>query len=412
MLDYSASLMSYKHLGDFVENVTGAELALQAADLAETDLDEIRMLLRVRVIPHVIDSIWTHGETLGTPKLRTKPLTTTAIEELARIVVTFPPSTALTAMHQILDSQGISPQLASGFLKEFAVLSRSPLSTLNYFRHIKTSINVYLRALCIGWDEEKMQSSRSMIALREIKTRVNPFIILNKDAADDLAQISAKLGLRKISQSSDLDQWLDEMALFLNHSMQEDRKSRPSIQERANEKLKTWGTSSTNHTVTLYSGRFTHYIYRAAIQSLGYMHSPRYKESLDLQNKAKFDFLNSLVIKSPKATFEYLNTLAAHKPARINQAGSNFAVQSRNDLIQKFDLGGRELIIEKEGVGLESALVENLLSNLSIQFDLKLYSDNLYGEVENSQGFIKISLAKPQKKDFEQIQKILRALIS
>ena len=395
-----------------MKNVTGAELALHAADLAETDLDEIRTLLRVRVIPHVIDSIWTHGETLGVSKLRARPLATTAIEELARIVVTFPPSIALTAMHQILDIQGIPPQLASGFLKEFALLSRSPLSTLNYFRHIKTSINVYLRALCIGWDEEKMQSDFSTIALKEIKTRVNPFIILTKDVADEMTLVSGELGLRKISQSSELDQWLDHMALFLSQAMQEDRKSRPNIHERASESLKPLGTSTTSHTITLYSGRFTHYIYRAAIQSLGVMHSTRFKESFELLNKAKFELLNSLVNKSPKETFEYLNTLAAHKPNRINRAGSNFVNQSQNDLIQKFDLGGRELVIEAKGLGLERELVEKLLSNLSIQFELKLYSDNLFGQVENSQGILKISLPNPHKKDFEQIQKILKALSS
>ena len=81
-------------------------------------------------------------------------------------------------------------------------------------------------------------------------------------------------------------------------------------------------------------------------------------------------------------------------------------------MIQKFDLGGRELIIETEGRGLERELVEKLLSNLSIQFELKLYSDNLFGEVGNSQGILRISLSNPHKKDFEQIQKILKALSS
>jgi hypothetical protein len=395
-----------------VKEVKGSELALQAADLAETDLDEIRTLLRVRVIPHVIDSIWTHGESMRASKLRTKPLATTAIEELSRIVVTFPPSTALTAMHQILNVQGMPPLLASEFLKEFARLSRSPLSTLNYFRHIKTSINVYLRALCIGWDEQKMHSDFTIIALREIKSRVNPFVILDKDVAKDMALISEKLGSRKIGQSSELDQWLDEMALFLSQAIQEDRKSRPITYERTSEKSVFNSSSSGSHTITLYSGRFTHYIYRAAIQSLGPLQSTRYKESFELQNKAKFELLNTLVIKSPKETFEYLNTLTAHKQERVNQASSNFGNHLRNDLIQKFDLGGRELIVEAKGTGLERDLVEKLLSNLSIQFELKLYSDNLFGEVENKQGVLKISLPKPQRKDLEQIKKILIALSS
>lgn len=395
-----------------MKEVRGSELALQAADLAETDLDEIRTLLRVRVIPHVIDSIWTHGESMRASKLRTKPLATTAIEELSRIVVTFPPSTALTAMHQILNVQGMPPLLASEFLKEFARLSRSPLSTLNYFRHIKTSINVYLRALAIGWDEQKMHSDFTIIALREIKSRVNPFVILDKDVAKDMALISEKLGSRKIGQSSELDQWLDEMALFLSQAIQEDRKSRPNTYERTSEKSVFNSSSSGSHTMTLYSGRFTHYIYRAAIQSLGSLQSARYKESFELQNKAKFELLNTLVIKSPKETFEYLNTLTAHKQERVNQASSNFGNQLRNDLIQKFDLGGRELIVEAKGTGLERDLVEKLLSNLSIQFELKLYSDNLFGEVESKQGVLKISLPKPQRKDLEQIKKILIALSS
>lgn len=393
-----------------MKKATGAELALHAADLAETDLDEIRTLLRVRVIPHIIDSIWTYGESVGASRLRSKPLLTSAIEELSRIVVTFPPSTALTSMHQILDHQNVPPQIAAEFLKEFARLSRSPLSTLNYFRHIKTSINVHLRALCIGWDEEKMGSDYSLVALREIKSRVNPFVILDKDLSLEMTEQAEALGAQEIKEVLDLDNWLDEMALFLSQAMIEDRKSRPSFAERYEEAGKKNQIGLPTHTLTLYSGRFTHYVYRAASQSLGVKQSSRYKTSWDLQNKSKFELLESIINKSPKDTYEYLTTIVAHRPNRMHQASSNFESSTQKDHIQKFDLSGRELRIESKGSGYERELVEKLLSNLQVQFDLKLYGDSLIGVVENKDGSLKLSLNKPNKADFDYIQKILKAL--
>jgi hypothetical protein len=51
------------------------------------------------------------------------------------------------------------------------------------------------------------------------------------------------------------------------------------------------------------------------------------------------------------------------------------------------------------------------MENLKIQFELKIYGQNLLsGGVEDSQGELLITLEKPKKADLAQIKRILNAL--
>ena len=56
-------------------------------------------------------------------------------------------------------------------------------------------------------------------------------------------------------------------------------------------------------------------------------------------------------------------------------------------------------------------LIEKLMDNLRIQFELKIYGNRLLsGEVQDSRGSIRISLEDPKKADLAQIQKIMKAI--
>ena len=406
------SLRTYKHLEINLKLIRGAELALGASDLAETELEMARTLLRVRVIPHVIDSVWECGQTAHAGKSRRRPLNTSAVGELSRLAVTFPGSTALTAMHRVLDQQGIDPSVATEYLTEFARLSRDPLAVLNHFRHVKTSINVYLRALIVGWDEEKMKNESRTNTLVEIRSRVTPFVVIDQEKKIYLRDKAFKLTYAELGSNTSIDEWLDQMTNLVSESILEDRKSRPSrsIYESQITNVDRSASPATTHTLNLYSGRFTHYIYKYAIKSLEIKASHRYKVVIENQDKKRIEALDALMAKSTSQTYDYLEAIASQRPERSIMATSNFSPSARNNFIQKFDLGGRDLEIEMKGDALQSELVTKLMSNIKIQIDLKLFKGQLVGSVENARGAIKLTLDQPQKSDLLQIQKILRAL--
>ena len=189
-----------------MKTMTGAELALWAGKMADSELEEAKTLLRVRAIPHVLDSIWECGESTRNSNYRRKPLNTGAIAELSRLAVTFPGSSALTPIHQVLDQQGIDAKVAEAFVEEFAKLSREPLAVLNHYRHVRTSLNIYLKALVIGWDEREVAQQSTLSTLNVIKSRVTPFIILDPEIEFSLGQKSNELSVRNLSGSKNIDE--------------------------------------------------------------------------------------------------------------------------------------------------------------------------------------------------------------
>lgn len=400
-----------------MKQINGADLALAAAELADSELENAKNLLQIRVIPHLINSIWACGEAAGSGKDHKKQgLRPGAVSELARIAVTFPGSVALKAMSQVLDSEKIEAKVATEFIDEFGRLSRESLSLMNHYRHVRTSINVYLKALVIGLSDEnkaKDMSEEDLSTFNEIKSKVSPFIIIDIEAKANLGKIARELSKRELSTSVSINAWLDEMSELVRQGLAEDRKSRPnrSIYD-SKVMIRTQDTgSAVSHTLTLYSGRFTHYIYKAAIKSLDVKSDQRYKLILERQNQDRIAQLELLVAKTHKETFESLTAMAAKRPNRTINASSNFAKSTKKDLTQKFDLEGRALVIETNGVGARPELIEKLMENLKIQFDLKIYGKNLLsGGVEDSKGELRITLEDPKKTDLVQIKRILNAL--
>lgn len=391
----------------------GADLALGAAEMADKELEDVKTLLRVRVIPHVIDTVWACGKMSSAYKRSKKNLETGAVVELARIAVTFPGSVALTAMQAVLDQQKIDLTVATEYLSEFARLSREPLSALNHYRHVRTSINIYLKALVLCWDEEKMANESRTMTLNEIKSRVSPFVLLNSEKKKLLSKKSEELCNQKLSTSTEIDNWLDEMTSLVSEGLAEDRMARSnrSSYEAQISRVAKNPPTGVSHTLTLYSGRFTHYIYKDAIKSLKINPSDRYKPAIELQNTRRIEMLDSLVSKNQSDTFEYLSTIAARRPERTVNASSNFSRAKQKEFTQRFDLSGRGLEIEVKGAGMSPELLEKLLDNLRIQFELKIYGNKLLsGEVQDSRGAIRISLEDPKKTDLAQIQKILKAI--
>ena len=121
--------------------------------------------------------------------------------------------------------------------------------------------------------------------------------------------------------------------------------------------------------------------------------------------------LDSLVSKNQLDTFEYLSAIAARRPERSINASSNYSRPKQKEFTQRFDLAGRGLEIEVKGAGMSPELIEKLMDNLRIQFELKIYGDHiLSGEVQDSRGSIRISLEDPKKADLAQIQKIMKAI--
>lgn len=396
-----------------MDYLKGADLALGAAEMADKELEEVKTLLRVRVIPHVIDSVWACGQSSSSAKKSKKNLDTAAVVELARLAVTFPGSVALTAMHQVLDQQGVDLDRATEYLSEFARLSREPLSALNHYRHVRTSINIYLKALVLCWDEEKMANESRTTTLNEIRSRVSPFIVLNAEKKETLSNKSEELGKQKLGTNTEIDNWLDEMTSLVSEGLAEDRMARTnrSSYESQLSKIAKNPPAGVSHTLTLYSGRFTHYIYKDAMKSLKIKPSDRYKPAIELQNTRRIEMLDSLVSKNQSDTFEYLSTIAARRPERSVNASSNFSRPKQKEFTQRFDLAGRGLEIEVKGAGMSPELIEKLMDNLRIQFELKIYGDQLLsGEVQDSRGAIRISLEDPKKSDLAQIQKIMKAI--
>jgi hypothetical protein len=397
--------------------INGAGLALAAAEMADAELEDAKKLLQSRVIPHLINSIWEFGEATRNSKGDKKqPLRPGVVAELARLAVTFPGSVALKAMSQVLDSEKFETKVATDFVDEFGRLSRESLSLMNHYRHVRTSINVYLKALVIGLSDEKEErdvSKEDLISFETIKSRVSPFIIVDVEAKAKLGKNAYELLLRKLDSSNSIDHWLDAMSELVRQGLIEDRKSRPnrSIYEAKVERQSPNSGPMVSHTLTLYSGRFTHYVYKTAINTLGIKSSNRYRLLIERQNQDRIEQLEKLAIKTHKETFDSLVAMAAKRPNRTVNASSNFIKTTRKEFTQKFDLEGRALVIEIKGNGAREELIEKLMENLKIQFELKIYGQNLLsGGVEDSQGELLITLEKPKKADLVQIKRILNAL--
>jgi hypothetical protein len=144
---------------------------------------------------------------------------------------------------------------------------------------------------------------------------------------------------------------------------------------------------------------------------LGIKSSNRYRLLIERQNQDRIEQLEKLAIKTHKEAFDSLVAMAAKRPNRTVNASSNFIKTTRKEFTQKFDLEGRALVIEIKGNGTREELVDKLMENLKIQFELKIYGQNLLsGGVEDSQGELLITLEKPKKADLAQIKRILNAL--
>lgn len=365
----------------------------------------MRSELEWNYLPSAILAIWEQSPLAKADRQASKNQPLEGFREICQIIGTFPGSTAVRKIHEVLvrtDAMPVSHN-EKVMAEEFFNLTIYYMRVQNFTRHMKTSVNNHIRAL--GLDPRSGSKFSSYeTAFYEMEKTGKAAIALKEMTLNDADEVNS---------------WADSVAALLANTNEQERTRREQL---------------TGDYSSMQSGPRT----RGVVASGGLVsYKLRFKQAIAATLKIDLTLpdskLERTITKSiaeqlkafgdlPVNAFLLYKKLVELQPQRLTKSTSstnNFLWEIKTERSESpkknlhkhvFHLDGRVLVIEASPEAYKPDLIEGIMKTVSIQIDLNPNARELLASFESKDQMIKITLEKPYKSDQRRIAQVLDQL--
>ncbi len=389
-------------------SIGGEALARDAKEYVDAAYERVRKTLEWDLLPNAILAIWGHLPQLEEARKK-EPAPMPQIREMCHVLVTFPGSTAVRRISEIL----INGEYESSIEKAEATgldifnLTMRYVKVQNLARHIRTAVNSHLRVLGIETNTRERNSSEYEQNLESLSM------------TDNMRDKAYKLKSANLKSESDVNEWADEVNLLLATY------SRNALEGNFNtdsSRRFTTGMRSTRGAVA--EGGIKSYRLRfkqALAATLGIDLNQKDVEIEKTASKSIDDHLNAFA-NDPKDHAELYSRLQTLRPREVGRPNTRRvqwtfqeqklgAESPKKSLLKHvLNLDGRELIIEGSRGAFTDDMISGVLKTVSLQYSIEPEAKNLKAAFESRGQVLRIEIERPKKSDHKKIGEILRQL--
>jgi hypothetical protein len=391
----------------------GEALAYATKDYVDQAYDQVREVLERTYLPRAVQAIWENSPELQAER-KASPAPIGEIRDIARIIVTFPGTTAKDHIANLLITSKLVPSSDNQFKRaveiasEIFTLSMRYTKVQNLSRHIRSAVNSHLRMLNI----ESSRDRSSQISSYESAIPVVP------QSARTLERISILRAAELVTQA-DVNDWADDLnGILVDYSIGErDRAIDSPTAARFERSSRPRGAVAPG-ALNSYKLRFK----QALAATLAINLSDNNMRSERTSSKTIEDLvreLDELPMEMP-ALYAELESLRAKRVNRSDALRGDFVYEFKmmgNENFKKtllkhvLSLGGRELIIEGSRGGFNSDMVSGVLKTVSLQLSIDPDAQELRAAFESEGQILRVQIQQPRKSDHRKLTEIFLQLI-
>ena len=384
---------------------SGEDLAFAVREYVEKTYDEVRNELEWKYLPQALMAIWQFSPRLAQAR-KTLPQPTAEIPDICHIIVTFPGSTAVDRIRDLLIHSQIVPNAegqyenAQQMASELFTLTMRYTRVQNLARHIRTAVNSHIKVLGIETNRERSRSS----SLYETS--------LTKIIPEFLDRVN-ELRTTRLTSELSVNRWADDVNNLLSLTS-----SGGILNVERLDRAGRARNSVTSGAINSYKLRFKQAIASTLDIDLASKEARIEKTS----NKSLEGLLGELeeLPKDFALLYQMLENLRPKRVSRPDGTRNEFVYESKkisgdsskkNSLKHVLNLGGRELIIEGSRGAFTEDMVSGVLKTVSLQLSIDPDAQELRAAFESRGQILRVQIEQPKKSDHKKLSEILVQLI-
>ena len=386
---------------------TGEDLAYAVRAYVDEAYDEVKSQLEWKYLPQGLMAIWESSPLLKDAR-KSLPQPVMEIREICHIIVTFPGSTAVDRIRDLLIQAQIVPnsegqyERAHEMASELFTLTMRYTRVQNLARHIRTAVNSHLKTLGIETKSDRSRNS-SLYESSLPRQHEDEFIRTRMHQLRDA----------KLKSELDVDDWANDVNNLLSLTSGGGIMTTERL-ERAKRSIGTVNSGAVNS----YKLRFK----QALASTLGIDLSDKESRIEKTSNKSIEALLRELESLPTEygPLYQMLENLRPKRVSRPDAIRGEFVYEfkslgnentKKNLLKHVLSIGGRELIIEGSRGAFTSDMVSGVLKTVSLQLSIDPDARELRAAFESGGQVLRIQLVQPKKSDHKKLTEILLQLV-
>ena len=387
---------------------TGEDLSYAVRAYVDEAYDEVKSQLEWKYLPQGLMAIWSHSPLLKQAR-KTYPEPVSEIREICHIIVTFPGSTAVDRIRDLLIQGQVVPNTEGQFERAHEMASELFTLTMRYTRvqnlarHIRTAVNSHLKALGIETSRDRSRGS-SLYESSMPRPNEDEFIPVRMN---QLRQV-------KLKNDIDVDSWADDVNSLLSLTSGGGIMTTERL-ERAKRQQGIVSSGAANS----YKLRFK----QALASTLGIDLSDEDVRIEKTSNKSIEGLLRDLqeLPTNYEPLYRMLENLRPKRITRPDVVTGEFiyalkamSPDSSKKNLQRhvLNLGGRELVIEGSRGGFTAEMALGLIKTVSLQLTIDPDAPELVATFESSGQMLRVRIQDPKKSDRGKLSELLMQLVS
>ena len=387
---------------------TGEDLSYAVRAYVDEAYDEVKSQLEWKYLPQGVMAIWSFSPLLKQAR-KSHPEPVSEIREICHIIVTFPGSTAVDRIRDLLIQSQVVPNTEGQFERAHEMASELFTLTMRYTRvqnlarHIRTAVNSHLKALGIETSRDRSRGS-SLYESAMPRPNEDEFIPVRMNQ------------LREVRLKNDLavDSWADDVNNLLSLTSGGGIMTTERL-ERAKRQQGTVSSGAANS----YKLRFK----QALASTLGIDLSDQDVRIEKTSNKSIEGLLRDLqdLPTNYEPLYRMLENLRPKRITRPDVVTGEFTYEMKamsSDSSKKhlqrhvLNLGGRELVIEGSRGGFTAEMALGLIKTVSLQLTIDPDAAELVAAFESRGQMLRVRIQDPKKSDRGKLSELLMQLVS
>ena len=386
--------------------ITGEALAHAAKDYIDTTYEQVRDVLEWRHLPRGMMAIWENSPMMAAAR-KNHPVPIAQFRDMSQVIVTFPGSTAVDRMREILivgelisktDNQ---QERAHEIATELFTLCMRYTRVQNLARHIRTAVNSHLRILNIETSRERSSLSRSD----------KPSLMSTDSSSRE--RIHFLLSMR-LEDEQEVDDWAEDVNEQLARQSLD---TGSKVESQVKSELRKRGVVAPG-ALTSYKLRFK----QALAATLDLDIARKNTRTDRTSNKSIAELLLELE-EMPDDMGELYKLLEELRPKRISRPdasidGVRYEMKMfGNDNSKKstakhvLSLDGRELVIEGSRGAFTAEMISGVMKTIGMQLSIDPDARELAAAFESGGQMLRVRIERPKATDQKKIAAVLAQLI-
>jgi hypothetical protein len=387
---------------------TGEDLSYAVRAYVDEAYDEVKSQLEWKYLPQGLMAIWSCSPLLKQAR-KTYPEPVSEIREICHIIVTFPGSTAVDRIRDLLIQSQVVPNTEGQFERAHEIASELFTLTMRYTRvqnlarHIRTAVNSHLKALGIETSRDRSRGS-SLYESSMPRPNEDEFILVRMGQLREM----------KLKNEIDVDSWADGVNNLLSLTSGGGIMTTERL-ERAKRQQGTVSSGAANS----YKLRFK----QALASTLGIDLSEKDVRIEKTSNKSIEGLLRDLqeLPTNYEPLYRMLENLRPKRITRPDVVTGEFVYElkamsgdsSKKNLQRHvLNLGGRELVIEGSRGGFTAEMALGLIKTVSLQLTIDPDAAELVAAFESRGQLLRVRIQDPKKSDRGKLSELLMQLVS